>query len=156
MAYIGWVADSLMNSPFLIKSSNGNDIQFRVNATNIMTLASSGNVGIGTSTTGTNKLAVEGTIAARRLKITQATPWPDFVFLENYKLMPLAQTARFIREYKHLPDIPSAAVVAQEGIDVGEMNSKLLQKIEELTLHLIEQNERVAALEKEIKALKKQ
>ncbi|NLR59820.1 hypothetical protein HGH93_17045 [Chitinophaga polysaccharea] len=70
--------------------------------------------------------------------------------------MPLTATARFIREYKHLPDIPSAAEVAREGIDVGEMNSKLLQKIEELTLHLIEQNERVAALEKEVKSLKKQ
>ncbi|NLU96461.1 hypothetical protein [Chitinophaga sp. Ak27] len=156
MAYIGWVADSLMNSPFLIKSSNGNDIRFRVNATDIMNLTTTGNVGIGTTTTGTNKLAVEGTIAARRLKITQATPWPDFVFLESYQLMPLTATARFIREYKHLPDIPSAAEVAREGIDVGEMNSKLLQKIEELTLHLIEQNERVAALEKEVKSLKKQ
>ncbi|PWV56449.1 hypothetical protein [Chitinophaga sp. S165] len=98
-----------------------------------------GSVGIGTRNVGTSKLAVEGTIAARRVKVTQAATWPDFVFEPEYKLPSLSELDAYIKENKHLPDVPSAKEVAKEGLDLGEMNRILLQKVEELTLHLIEQ-----------------
>ncbi|MFL9485768.1 hypothetical protein ACI6Q2_23520, partial [Chitinophagaceae bacterium LWZ2-11] len=97
-----------------------------------------GNVGIGTTNTGSNKLAVEGTIGARKLKITQVTPWPDYVFDSAYTLTPLAQVEQFIKDYKHLPGVPSAKEVANRGLDVGDNQAVLLKKIEELTLYMIE------------------
>ncbi|MFL9485769.1 hypothetical protein ACI6Q2_23525, partial [Chitinophagaceae bacterium LWZ2-11] len=97
-----------------------------------------GNVGIGTTNTGSNKLAVEGTIGARKLKITQITPWPDYVFDSSYVLTPLAQVEQFIKDNKHLPDVPSAKEVTDKGLDVGDNQAMLLKKIEELTLYMIE------------------
>jgi len=107
---------------------------------------SDGSVGIGTLTPGTYKLAVSGTIAARKVKITQ-TGWADYVFNEDYNLMPIDSVESFIRQYKHLPDIPSEQEVSSDGIDVGDMNKLLLQKVEELTLYIID-------LRKELKELK--
>ncbi|MFL9485754.1 hypothetical protein ACI6Q2_23450, partial [Chitinophagaceae bacterium LWZ2-11] len=98
----------------------------------------SGNVGIGTTTPGSYKLAVEGTIGARKLKITQVTPWPDYVFDSSYALTPLAQVEQFIKDNKHLPDVPSSKEVTDKGLDVGDNQAVLLKKIEELTLYMIE------------------
>lgn len=108
---------------------------------------SSGSVGIGTLTTGDYKLAVEGTIGARKVKVTQQ-PWADYVFDENYKRLSLSDLENYIRINRHLPGIPTEAEVKKDGVDVGEMNKKLLEKIEELTLYLIE-------LKKEVELLKK-
>ncbi|WP_406845486.1 hypothetical protein [Flavobacterium soyae] len=96
-----------------------------------------GNVGIGTITTGSHKLAVEGSIGAREIKV-QATGWSDFVFKKEYDLPTLEQVEKHINEKGHLKDIPSEEEVLKNGINLGEMNSKLLQKIEELTLYIIE------------------
>ncbi|MCW3462060.1 hypothetical protein [Chitinophaga nivalis] len=97
-----------------------------------------GNVGIGTTAPDKDfKLAVNGTIGAQRVKVTQQG-WADFVFLPEYRLKPLTEVADFIKTHQHLPDIPSAKEVAITGVDLGEMNKKLLQKVEELTLYLIE------------------
>ena len=126
-----------------------------------------GKVGIGTVETGTHKLAVEGTIGAREIKVEVGT-WSDFVFSKNYELRKLEEVESFIEENNHLPDIPSEKEVLENGIQVGEMNAKLLQKIEELTLYMIEQNKKTetliekvvtlesknAALESEIRKLK--
>jgi hypothetical protein len=237
MAYMGWLDESQLNSNFMIKSSNGNDIIFNINDSTLMRLKLAGgyvgigastplakldvrgnllldaapnpiiytgsaiteqnkylllissptvtsasglkaggvlisdsylyanpgkndlvvkgNVAIGTASAGTYKLAVEGTIGARKIKVTQENPWADFVFENDYQLPTLQETDNFIKANKHLPNIPTAAEVKKNGVDLGEMNTKLLQKVEELTLHLIEQNKRVAALEKEVKVLKK-
>lgn len=106
-----------------------------------------GNVAIGTTTTGTNKLAVEGTIGARRIKVQQSA-WADYVFHEGYQLPSLQKIEQFIKCNKHLPDIPSEAEVVKDGIDLGEMNKLLLQKIEELTLHLIDVNKQLGDLKK--------
>ncbi|PXX95008.1 hypothetical protein DF185_22790, partial [Marinifilum breve] len=89
---------------------------------------SNGNVGIGTTTTGTHKLAVNGTIGAREIKV-ETDSWSDFVFEEDYQLKDLKEVESFIEENKHLPDIPSEKEVLENGIAVGEMNAKLLQKI---------------------------
>nr|WP_162989049.1 hypothetical protein [Pedobacter schmidteae] len=102
----------------------------------VMRMAVNGNVGIGTKLP-TEKLSVKGKIRAQEIKV-ENTNWPDYVFAKDYLLPTLAETEKHIKEKGHLPGIPSAEEVKTNGIDIGEMNAKLLQKIEELTLHLIE------------------
>lgn len=124
-----------------------------------MRICENGNVGIGTSTPGTFKLAVEGVLGARRIKVQQ-TPWADFVFKPGYQLPSLDSVAKFIATHQHLPEIPSEKEVQEQGIDVGDMNKKLLQKIEELTLYLIDQQKEYRSmfesLKKENQDLKEQ
>jgi len=112
-----------------------------------------GQLGIGTLEPGTYKLAVEGTIGARKVKVTQQTTWADFVFQDDYELRTLPDLEKHIQQYKHLPDIPSAKEVQQNGIDLGEMNAKLLQKVEELSLYIIELNKKNIALEQRMSAM---
>jgi len=118
-----------------------------------ITVLSDGQVGIGTITP-TAKLAVNGNIRAKEIKV-EAANWPDFVFAKSYQLPKLNETAGYIREKGHLPGIPSAAEVKMNGVDLGDMNAKLLQKIEELTLHLIEMNNTLKTQQIEIEKLKK-
>lgn len=94
-----------------------------------------------------SELRVAGNVTAKKVKVT-LTGWPDYVFAKEYKLPTIQELDQYIQKHKHLPDIPSAEEVTKEGIDLGEMNKKLLQKIEELTLHIIELNKRVSAMEK--------
>jgi uncharacterized protein (DUF697 family) len=102
-------------------------------------------VGIGTLNP-QSKLAVNGLITATQIKVTQ-TGWADYVFQPKYQLPTLAEVEKYVATHQHLEGIPSAAEVEKDGIDVGEMNKKLLAKVEELTLYLIEQNKKIAALE---------
>ena len=108
----------------------------------------SGSVGIGTTATGTHKLAVEGTIGARKVMVETGS-WSDFVFAPDYVLKDLDQVATFIKTNGHLPDVPSEKEVIENGIDLGDMDATLLQKIEELTLYTIAQEKKIKALEKE-------
>jgi len=116
-----------------------------------------GNLGIGT-TLPTEKLEVNGKIRAREIKV-EASPWPDYVFAKDYHLPSLAEIEKHIKEKGHLPGIPTAAEVKANGINLGEMNAKLLQKIEELTLQLINQSKifesKLTAQQQEINKLKK-
>jgi hypothetical protein len=104
-----------------------------------------GNVGIGTTNPGIYKLAVEGTIAARDVMVTNA-PFADYVFRPGYRLRPLSEVGAFIRKHGHLPEIPAEGEVRRKGVSLGEMQAKLLAKVEELTLHLIEQEKKNEAL----------
>ncbi|MET3020944.1 hypothetical protein [Flavobacterium hydatis] len=122
-------------------SSSINNWEF--NGTN---LAYSGNVGIGTATTGTHKLAVDGSIGAREIKV-EITTWPDYVFKKEYSLPTLTEVEKHIIEKGHLKDIPTQEEALKNGINLGEMNAKLLQKIEELTLYMIVVNNKVDNLE---------
>jgi hypothetical protein len=113
-------------------------------------------VGIGTTNPGTYKLAVEGTIGAREVQVITTTPWPDYVFTKNYRLRPLSEVARFIEKEGHLPEVPSAAEIAQHGHKLGEMDAVLLRKIEELTLYMIELKQENETLKKSLEQLKSQ
>ena len=111
-----------------------------------------GGVGIGTTNPGTFKLAVEGGIGARSLKVTLQSPFPDYVFKNDYPLLSLSNLEKYIQKHKHLPGIPTEEEVKNsDGLDLGEMNLKLLEKVEELTLYIIELNKKVEKLEKENK-----
>ncbi|MDW3194249.1 MAG: hypothetical protein R8G66_17880 [Cytophagales bacterium] len=111
-----------------------------------------GNMGIGT-TTPTQKLSVAGTINAEEL-LLEDVQGADFVFEEDYDLRSLEETEQFIKANKHLPEIPSAAEMAEEGLEIKTMNILLLQKVEELTLHLIRQEKEMKDMQEEIQALK--
>ena len=98
-------------------------------------IVTNGHVGIGTSNP-TNALDVNGTIRAKEVFVT-ADGWPDYVFGKDYALRPLSELEAFIQANGHLPGVPSAGEVASRGVGVGEMQSKLLEKVEELTLHML-------------------
>ncbi len=115
-----------------------------------------GNVGIGTLDTQGYMLAVGGDVIAEGVKVELEGEWPDFVFDEEFNLKPLSEVESFIKAYRHLPNIPNAENVKQDGIDLGVMNAKLLQKIEELTLYTIAQQKEIDSLKKTNKVLSSQ
>lgn len=114
-----------------------------------------GRVGIGDLTNGSNeitmtgdhKLFVSGGITAEEVKVKLKTAWSDYVFYPDYQLKSLAEVETFIKQNGHLPEVPNAKTVEENGIELGEMNALLLRKIEELTLYILEQEKRIKALE---------
>jgi len=119
-----------------------------------MRILGNGNVAIGTTDTKGFKLGVLGKIAEEEVKVAIYNNWADFVFAKDYHLPSLIEVEKHIKENGHLQNIPSAKEVVKNGIFLGEMNAKLLQKIEELTLYTINQEKRINTLEEENKALK--
>ena len=129
---------------------------FNIGGTSTMRIQPNGDVSIGTTESATGyKLSVGGKIMAEELKVQLEADWPDFVFEPNYNLSNLSTLEKFINKNKHLPNIPSAKEVKENGIKVGEMNAKLLQKIEELTLYVIDLHKETEKLKKELLLLKK-
>jgi len=110
------------------------------------------------STTGNYKLFVEGGILTEKVKVAlrSSSNWADYVFAKDYKLMPLKDVEKFVNANKHLPGIDSADELAAKGLDVAEMQAKQMEKIEELTLYIIEQNKVLEKNQKEIEELKSQ
>jgi hypothetical protein len=119
-------------------NSNGSDISYNT-----------GNVGIGT-TTPAYKLAVKGSIGCSEVQVLDVTGWSDFVLAPDYTLRTLTEVEAFINQNQHLPDVPSEKEVKANGYDVSEMNAILLQKIEELTLYMIEQEKKIEAQDTKI------
>jgi len=119
--------------------------------TNLALQPNGGNVGIGI-TNPAEKLAVNGNIRSKEVKV-EAANWPDYVFEENYNIGKLEELESYIKTNKHLPEIPTAKEVEVNGVALGEMNKLLLKKVEELTLHLIEQQKQLNEQGKLIKVL---
>lgn len=114
------------------------------------TIMDNGNVGIGTMAPQA-KLAVNGDVFAKKVKVT-LNGWPDYVFDKGYKLAPLSVVEKYIQQHKHLPDMPSAAEVEKNGVDLGDNQAVLLKKIEELTLYMIEQGKQLELQNKKLAA----
>lgn len=122
-----------------------------------------GKVAIGTpsqfnSLPGTYKLFVQSGILTEEVKVAlyNTSSWSDFVFDKGYKLKKLSDVESFIKNNKHLPDVPSAQEIVNEGLSLAKMDATLLQKIEELTLYIIEMDKKITTLQDENKELKNQ
>jgi hypothetical protein len=135
------------HAPLLLKSNGDIILAGAQNATN-------GNVGIGTTDTKGYKLAVNGDAMFTKIKVKTYGSWPDFVFEPAYELPALSAVSAFISQHKHLPDMPSAEEVHEQGLDLAEMNKKLLQKVEELTLYILKQDAQLKQHEQEIRQMK--
>ncbi|MES2776316.1 MAG: hypothetical protein V4722_19225 [Bacteroidota bacterium] len=140
--------------------SAGNDITFghenyAGTFTERMRIKGNGQVCIGSNDPASGyMLSVSGKLIAEEMRVQVKGLWPDYVFSNGYKLRPLEKVEAYIKQHSHLPNIPSAATVKQQGIAVGEMQNKLMEKVEELTLYLIKANKEIKALQEEVKALK--
>jgi len=115
-------------------------------------ITNGGNLAIGTSTP-THRLRVDGAVPAREVIVTNAV-WSDYVFRPGYRLRPLSEVSAFIEANHHLPEIPTEAEVKEKGVNVGEMQAKLLAKIEELTLHVIRQERENRELREQVGAIR--
>jgi len=150
---IGLQTDTYEGGELILKSNAAYDASFRdwhldsfhkffriFNSNGAMfTMDHFGNVGIGV--TPQNKLDVNGTIRAKEIIVE--SDWADFVFEDDYKLPSLQEVEAHIKEFGHLPDIPTENDVQEQGVSLGEMNARLLQKVEELTLYTLDQEERL-------------
>lgn len=155
-----WVTDGTGNKHHQLNFNDGG-IYYR-NGTNnsstwgiwrnILTENESGNVGIGT-TNPTQKLEVNGTIKTKEVNVTM-TGWADYVFRDGYFLMPLSELKSFIETNGHLPEMPTEVEVIENGLNLAQMNVKLLEKVEELTLYILSQNQQIQILNEELKGLK--
>lgn len=115
-----------------------------------------GNVGIGTTDTKGYKLAVNGDAIFNRVKVKPYANWPDYVFGNDYQLPSLKDIETFIRTNNHLPDVPSALEVEKNGIDLGDNQTILLRKLEELTLYIIEQDKKAEQLQQRLNELQQE
>lgn len=124
---------------------SGTPINLTVNPVQITD--SNGNIGIGTVDPRGFKLAVKGNVHAEQVNV-DLNNWADYVFSPTYQLPSLSQTKSYIDHNHHLPDMPSAAEVKKNGVDLGEMVKLQTKKIEELTLYLIEKDKEINDLNK--------
>lgn len=121
-----------------------------------LVIKSDGRVCIGTSTAATGyQLSIGGKAACTEVLVDAVVNWPDYVFTEDYNLMSLQELEQSIRQNNHLPGIPSAKEVGENGVMLGDMQKKLLEKIEQLTLYTIEQDKQITELQKKVETLEK-
>jgi len=127
-------------------NANGNFI-VRTNGSDKMTVDTDGNVSIGTKNTAAGyKLHVGGKAICEELKVQLLGSWPDYVFTDHYQLRPLDDLKRFIQQNGHLPEIPKASEIEKNGLLVGDMQRRMMEKIEELTLYVIQLKQEIDAL----------
>ncbi|MEQ9229451.1 MAG: tail fiber protein [Cyclobacteriaceae bacterium] len=133
-----WLSQSLRFEPVIAGTAQDE----------VFTILSNGKIGIGTSLPDAT-LTVKGDIHTQEVLVDlNGAVAPDYVFEEDYDLRTLEETEEYIKANKHLPEVPSAAEMAENGVYLKEMNMLLLKKVEELTLYLIEQEKRIVELEK--------
>lgn len=142
----------------LVSNGASNKITFSISNNESMRINSSGQVLINStcaSLPSDCKLAVNGTIYTTNINIKLTTCWSDFVFKKGYSVMSLYELEKYITTNSHLPGIPSEREVQENGLDVARTNALLLQKIEELTLYVIEQNKKIIEQDRKIEGLQK-
>src|SRR6187401_2958120 len=93
---------------------------------------------------------VEGKAIATEFRVLAVGSWPDYVFAKDYKLKPLAEVKKFIDENNHLPNIPPAAEIEKNGVQLGDMSKRLIEKVEELTLYILKLQDQIDDLKKQI------
>lgn len=157
------VNDTSSNRLLIDNSTNSTPLIWGDFATDQLKL--NGKVGIGlyagnipTTAGGVNvsnyNLFVKGGILTDEIRVRINTTWADYVFNDNYKLKSLSELESYIKEHKHLPNVPSAAQIAKEGVEMGNISKIQQEKIEELTLYIIEQDKQLKLQQKEITELK--
>lgn len=178
----GWstAGNSSVGTSF-IGTTSAEDLILKTNASERLRIFSNGNISIGSITNSGKRLEVNGTsyfsdamaigttaspstdyklfvgsgIRARKVKVDQLN-WPDYVFEPSYRLRPLEEVKAFIESNGHLPGFESAKVVEAEGLDIGTNQAAIVEKVEELTLYIIQLNEQLKAQQKVIQALQEQ
>ncbi|MGH9664115.1 MAG: hypothetical protein ACRD9L_06810 [Bryobacteraceae bacterium] len=141
----GWLNGGVMGLG--VGTISATPYAFFTNTSERMRIDGAGNVGIGT-TTPQHLLHVAGTIGAEEVIVSSTGA--DYVFHPDYRLMPLSEVARYIDKNHHLPGVPSSSEVKEKGVNLGEMQAKLLAKIEEITLHVIEEEKENQELKRRI------
>ena len=136
-----------------IGSYIGKNLKFFTFDQERMTILCNGNIGIG-KTNPEYKLDIDGTLRAKKI-LVNTSEGADFVFDNDYQLRPLQEVSKFIQENGHLPEIQSAADMQENGVSITDLQIQLLQKIEELTLYLIQQEQTIQQLQDEVKELRK-
>jgi hypothetical protein len=129
--------------------NTGNDMQLGTSLGTGKVILTTGQLQVGSVTTNPSdyKVAIAGKVICEELRVKlQTSGWPDYVFNKNYQLRPLDEVEKFIDQHKHLPNIPSAAEVEKDGIAVGDMQKRLMEKVEELTLYVIELKKQIDEL----------
>ncbi len=115
----------------------------------------SSGVGIGTATIPANfRLAVDGQAIFEEVTVQLSESWPDYVFQDNYPLMALPELQEYIKQNRHLPNLPPAKEVEANGLKVGAINTKLVEKVEELYLHMIDLHEDITKLKESVQKLR--
>jgi len=150
-AYRGWLYYNDASDHLLINAESGNG--FRTD----LVIKSDGRVCVGTSTPATGyALSVNGKVACEEVLVQLDANWPDYVFADGYNLMSLSELESSIAKNNHLPGLPSAAEVEENGLEIGDMQRMLVEKVEELTLYTIEQGKQIEALQQKIARLEKE
>jgi hypothetical protein len=144
-----------------IQGFNGTVANKAINSNDNFYVFTNGTVGINTNYVPSGyQLAINGSAIATSMTVKLYASWPDYVFKKDYQLPTLTDVKTYIDQNQHLPEIPSEADVAKNGLNLGEINKLLLKKVEELTLYLIEQNqenkEAKTNQEKQLKAQQQQ
>ncbi len=144
-AYVGGPANG---NTISLGTPGAMPIAFYTNSANRMFIMANGNVGIGTDNPA-NKLSVNGDIRSREVTV-ELINWPDYVFHKTYQLLPLNQLEEFITLNNHLPGIAPAKEMETNGLQLGDMQKKMMEKIEELTLYIIQQQKEIEQLKKRL------
>ena len=152
--YKAWM--QAFGDDFYITNRMSGRLRLRTSNVDRLVIEGNGNVVIGATTGATGyKFSVNGKMACEEILIDDQGYWPDYVFEENYNLMSIDDFGKSIKENNHLPGIPSAKEVADNGgYLVGDLQKKMLEKIEELSLYILELNNRVKTLEDENREMK--
>jgi len=144
----GWIFYESSTDLLRINASNSNGYR------NDIVILADGRVGIGTATPATGyALSVNGKAVCTEVLVDNVANWPDYVFADDYKLMTLEELERSIQQNNHLPGLPAAAEVEENGVHLGDMQKRLLEKVEELTLYTIEQDKQIKELQMKLNSL---